>query len=99
MKIQIDTNLKTIKVEEKVNMKEFMSAVKKLFPEEKWEEYSLETSTIINWSSPIYVEPYRPWVQPYPWINYCNGSSMEEGLKYNNTVTSNTCLYNVEVTQ
>ncbi len=71
MRIQLDTNQKTIKVEESVNLDEFMKAVKKLFPNNEWKEYRLETNTIINWTYPIVYEPYKvyPWWETNPYIS------------------------------
>ena len=72
MKLQIDTINKTLKLEESVNLGELAEALNKLFPNNEWKEYKMETNTIINnWSSPIVIReyPYRtyPWwsTQPY----------------------------------
>lgn len=73
MNIQIDTNNKTIKLQEAVNLGEFREILLKLFPNDEWKEYKLETNTIINnWTNPIIVErhiykDYFPWWsnQPY----------------------------------
>lgn len=76
MKIQLDTKAKTIRIEEPVNLKEFMGILKKILPNNEWESYSLDGSPIYNWTSPIIVErPYR-WPDPWPWqqpiITYCD---------------------------
>lgn len=83
MKIQIDTTFRTIKIEEPVNIAEFFTMVKKLFPNDMWKEFKLETNVIQNWNSPIIINEYPsipiipipctpniPWnpIQPYPWI-------------------------------
>ena len=73
MKIQIDTNEKMIAVEQNVNLDEFMKAVKKLFPNGEWKEYTIKTETTINWSNPIYIEiwqPMYPTYPYYPWVTY-----------------------------
>lgn len=69
MKFQIDTNLKTIKLEEKALLKEVLDIMKAMFPDD-WKEYMLETNCIINWNFPTYVLPKRTiWdLQPY-WTN------------------------------
>jgi hypothetical protein len=65
MKIQLDTKAKTIKVEEKVNLGEFIEAVQRLLPDGVWKEFSLEANTVIhNWSYPIVIKDYQPY---YPW--------------------------------
>ena len=41
MKIQIDTDNKTINIDSKVNIKELLDAIKTIFPN-NWEEYNIE---------------------------------------------------------
>ena len=91
MRIQLDTNEKTIRVEESVNLDEFMKAVKKLFPNNEWKEYRLETNTIINWTYPIVYEPYRV----YPWWEYIPGTVMYNTADAN--IVSNQGVYCVEI--
>ena len=56
MKIQLDTNTKTIKVEETVNIGELFELLKKMFPNGEWEDFGLETQTTINWTpNPIII--------------------------------------------
>lgn len=96
MKLQINTTEKTIKVEEKVNLKELLDNVKKLFPNNEWKEYTLETNTVINWTSnPIiirdYTYPHYPWTtQPY----YYDGTISNEMFYVNG---SDTTTYLVEL--
>lgn len=76
MKIQLDTTAKTIKVEESVNLGEFIEALKKLLPKDKWMQFKLEANTtILNWGNPIIIQPYNyyPWGQP--WIAYGTGTT------------------------
>lgn len=63
MKLQLDTNAKTIKVEEDVNISELISKLKKLLPKGEWKEYTLHSNTKIEWYSyPIITYDYiRPW--------------------------------------
>lgn len=42
MKIQLDTKLKTITIEEKVNLDEFFKFIKTILPE-SWKQYTLQT--------------------------------------------------------
>lgn len=66
MKLQIDTVAKTIKLEQSAKISDFISAVKKLFPND-WKDYSIEAvQTIYNWYEPIYVpQPIIPmWQLP-----------------------------------
>lgn len=63
MKIQIDTENLIIKIEGEVALTDLFNTVKKLFPDNEWKKYKLETNTVIhNWASPIVVAP-----QPYQW--------------------------------
>lgn len=68
MKIQIDTTSKLIKVESKVKFDELIDSLNKLFPNEEWKNYELETNCIINWTYPVIVNPTTPypyWQRPY----------------------------------
>lgn len=68
MKLQLDTKLKTIKIEETVNLGELTEMLEKLLPFGAWKEFTLEATIIHNWSSPIVIDKYQPYV-PYqnPW--------------------------------
>jgi hypothetical protein len=95
MKLQLDTTLKTIKIEESVNIGEFLEILERLLPNELWKEFKLETNQIINWTqpiNPIIIEPYKsPYNPPYqPWITY---NSNETTPKYK----LNEGFYNVKV--
>jgi hypothetical protein len=85
MRIQIDTKLRTIKVDENVKFKELIKVLKNLLPKE-WEEYILEASSIIYWTNPIPYYPYTPWRIG----NVTYGTSGE-------SVPLTTTVYNVEV--
>ena len=73
MKIQLDFTNKVVKCEGQVNLKDFIQKVKKLLPDD-WQEWNLETNTIIyNWSNPIiYTYPNRDITAPF--ISYCGTS-------------------------
>ena len=70
MKIQIDTEAKVIKIEEKVNLGELIEKLNLLLPEDLWKEYTLEPTIINNWNSPIIIDYPKivPNIQPitYP---------------------------------
>ena len=73
MKIQIDTDNKTIKLEDNISLNELFKKIKKLFPDNEWKEYKLETNTTIqtcyNPIKYIEIEKYKdPIYPPYPWI-------------------------------
>lgn len=68
MKIQLNTAEKTIKLEENIKLGELFSKLEEMFPELAWREYTLETGTIINWTTPV---PYIPYVPTYPENPYC----------------------------
>lgn len=90
MKIQIDTNAKTIKIEGEPLLSELFDALDSLFPKQSWKEYKLETNTIITyWNEPYYIYPYRPY--SYPW--YADSPT----IKHSDGIV-NTGVYNVELT-
>ena len=76
MKIQVDSNSKIIKIEDTlIPFKELISYLDKLLPKDSplgyWQEYSLETNTVIeNWNNPIIIKeteyPYKKW-DILPW--------------------------------
>lgn len=107
MKIQIDTDKKVLRLESDVNLGEFMSKIKVLFPDGQWKEYKLETNVEIQWSNPIYIDRWvdmKPWVNPGPWVNpfiYCGGGGTVSSLTVNGTSTDSYTpqelgVYNVE---
>ena len=57
MKIQIDTTLKIIRVEEKVNAFDFLLGIKKLLPNGEWKKYDIEQTSVFNYSYP-YIPTY-----------------------------------------
>ena len=71
MKLQIDANNKTIKVEEDVNLFEFIEVVHKTIHPDVLKEYKLITGSIIEWNNPIIIYrdqwhyPLYP-INPYP---------------------------------
>jgi|18_taG_2_1085343.scaffolds.fasta_scaffold48863_2 hypothetical protein len=78
MKIQIDITNKTIQVEGSVNLKELLKQVKVLLPKGLWKEFELVQDTVVHWTNPIVIEPYRPYQSyypTYPWITYDSGST------------------------
>lgn len=100
MKIQIDTKNKILKPEDDIKLSELIKNLKKLFPNNEWKDYILETNTTIqSWNNPIiikeYVEvektqPYNPYpYNPYPWNlpTYMSGT---------NTIGECQSIYNVE---
>jgi hypothetical protein len=102
MKMQLDTTNKLIKVEGTVNLGEFMEILKKLLPDGKWKEFSIETQTYINWVNPIVINPYEPCPTPWPWwdqtwVVSCDGTT-ENTTNYTflpNFLKSG--VYNVEI--
>ncbi len=90
MKIQIDTNAKTIKVEGNVKLSDLFDQLQKFFPDGEWEDYNLETNTVIhNWGNPIVInKPYN-----YPWWTgdvFCGttSSTMIVNDHFNGTITN-----------
>lgn len=103
MKIQIDTDNKIIRLENSINMGEFMEKINLLFPNDSWKEYKIETNTQVVWQEPIIVNQYPIYREPYPYwwakpIYY--GTTTNTETTYNNC-SANTMLtsgtYNVEI--
>jgi len=82
MKLQLDTTVKTVKVEGDIKISALIATMKDLFPTE-WESFTLQTNvTINNWNSPIYIEKYpQPYIPHYPW--YCNTTSADYRVRNN----------------
>jgi len=100
MKIQLDTDAKTIKIEESVNLNKLYEMLDKLLPRGAWKEYSLESVVITNWSNPIWVEPMRTPVNPFPQWNepfiYDQGPATTiTGTDVNLDITKG--VYNIEL--
>jgi len=82
MKITIDTQAKTISVDESVNIEELLSTIKGFLPNDLWKEYKI---TPVEYSYPVsYPFTFAPWPSiPYvtnqPYYGgvdpYCNGSA------------------------
>lgn len=96
--MQIDTTAKTIKIEGDVKLSVLFDHLQKFFPGGEWEDYDLQTNTVINnWASPIIISnPY-----PYPWTGspfYVGGTTTITGSascgtyvlddKFNGTITN-----------
>jgi hypothetical protein len=96
MKIQIDTNRKTVQVLDDVNLLQLIEFLKGLLKED-FEKYTFVSSErdypIYPWVYPIYI----PYTQPYVWPNptyICAGDTLPlpEGSIY-----SSTGVYNFDV--
>ena len=100
MKLQLDTTLKTIKIEDKINLKELYEFLNQILPNNLWHEFTIEATVINNFTNPfpIYPSP-SPWpiqpMQPFfpntpsvPWITY--GTTND--CKFNAGVYNIECL-------
>jgi hypothetical protein len=84
MKIQLDTENKTIQLEKDVVLSKLIETLEKLLPNGAWKEFTLETNTVIpQWSNPVVIPSVIPYpVPPYPrpswpWYSY---TSLESNL-------------------
>ena len=91
MKLQIDTENKTIKVDQNVLFSDLLKVLNKLLPKE-WKNYTLESNTTIYSWYPHYTY-YYPTIEPIKW-ELTNGSVTCDGRVQGETTTS---VYNVEV--
>lgn len=90
MKIQLDTTNKSIKIEEKINLKELMETLEKLLPNELWKEFTIETVTITNLNIPqiiVQKQFINPWNPPYITYQADNSTPLLEDGNY---------LFNIE---
>lgn len=102
MKIRIDTELKEIEIENKVNLDEFFNKINILLPNGLWKEYSLKTFFhTINWVNPVIIRDYpliTPkipfWQQPIT-ISYMGDKKLAPDMTISQYVSSTS--YNLEV--
>jgi hypothetical protein len=96
MKIIIDTEQKTINLEQEINLGELYEYLMQLFPNGLWKEFKLVPTILTNWVNPIiipqqpYIQPYHPdipWRPEYPWITYCD---------HNDSISLNAGIYCVQ---
>lgn len=93
MKLQIDTDKKTIKIEEKINLGELIDKLSMLFPNDLYKEYSIESTNITNWVNPIYIQPYQTiWDRPYynNFEVYCGTTNSSNMIGVTHLHSSNT---------
>lgn len=97
MKIQLDTNNKTILIEEDVNLHELYETLNSILPDGKWREFTLKMTKIREWKDPIIINPNpyspqpntpSPYPPNYPQIWYTNTSS-------NSNTDLNNGIYNI----
>lgn len=72
MKLQLDVENKVIKIEEDVNLGEFVKILKKLLPAGKWKEFKLETQIVLNDDQSADFTKYSL----IPWEAYCYNNNL-----------------------
>ena len=100
MRISIDTISKTIEVEQDVKLKDLIKNLKSMFPNREWEEFSLKTTTTIqNWSYPIYYPiytepaPQKQWWES-PW--YCQSNNITNATPISESYNLVEGIFNVQ---
>ena len=102
MKIQLDTDSKTIRLESDVLLSKLITTLNSLLPNKEWKKYTLQTNTTINnWLSPIVIKerysPSCPWYEK-PYAVWC--STTEKSLD-NLTIKAdykvNAGVYNLDI--
>ena len=82
MKIQLDFDMKIIKVENKVNLFDFVTKIKNILPD--WKIWHLECNTVINnWTNPIVIDRWHPYTYPYnpvTWEATCGDNQETTGV-------------------
>ena len=101
MKIQLNTELKTVKIEGNVKLSDLVKHLESLLPKDcklgYWKDYELECNTVITyWSNPIVIKEYTNpwWVNPYNIPYYTTGT---DTTGYTITNASNNSVYNIEL--
>lgn len=97
MKIQLDTQNKTITIEEDVNLHDFYEQLNGLLPGGIWREYTLKVTKITEWKDPITIpDPWiqQPW-QQQPWSNPYPTTNPYDNIIY--TTSTNKTIYNFEI--
>lgn len=61
MKLQINTEEKTIVFEESIELDKLVKWMQATFPNGEWKKYKLEPKIISMWNNPVYVPWYRPF--------------------------------------
>jgi len=89
MKLQIDTQTKTITIIEEVKLQELNDFIRLAIPESEWNSWNINSSKEIVQTNPLVIERWReqPWGRWYPWWN--QPSTTEPGW-YEVTVTNGT---------
>jgi hypothetical protein len=68
MKLQIDTEAKTIAIEDTIELDKLIKALRVMFPNDEWKKYKLEPKVISNWWNPIVIDRYPQYpANPWPW--------------------------------
>lgn len=84
MKIQIDTQQKTVKLLDSMNLKDLIKNLKNLLGD-KFDEYTLISYeymySYIPWTNPTVINPWKPYEPIVTWM----------------TTTADTYVYNVEL--
>jgi len=81
MKLQLDTENKTIKLESSVELSKLVETLESLLPGGKWKEFTLQTNTTITYGSyPVIIDRLvgRPWYER-PWYVTCQSTTLSNG--------------------
>lgn len=77
MKLHLDTSLKTIQVEEAINLGELYTLLDTLIPNGMWKSFTLSVGKGPTTFVPVLVPNYKPYGirwWDYPYIQYSNDS-------------------------
>ncbi len=109
MKIQLDTENKTMKLEKEVVLSKLIETLEKLLPNGEWKEFTLETNTVIHqWSNPVVIPSVIPYPVPtyprpyWPWYSSTRLESNRHPAEYevsagmNSTMMLKKGVYNIE---
>lgn len=104
MKIQLDTENKTIKLESEVELSKLVETLEELLPDGKWREFTLQTNTTITrWDYPVIIRErtLTPWYDQ-PWYvrsdrgTWSDGSLKTEVTEPKGTYALKAGVFNIE---
>ena len=99
MKMQIDTDKKTVKIESDVSLSELFNTLKKLFPNNEWKDFTLvSSSTITYWREPLIIREIERERWPTPWQPwYSTRLANKNTGDTQKTQSLKSGIYNVEI--
>ena len=96
MKILLDTENKTITLQEPINLGELFTWLNNLLPLGEWKSYKLDTNIINStiYPSPQPWKPNQPWYEQ-PWITYDTNTAPNTPIPRDFVITAGGNSYSI----